>query len=658
MKKLIKLIKSVLKYIFIILITLIYLVLISGSILYYIKRDEIKDINKDISSKIATIDNNTFKRPGPTIIYDKDNKEIIRLSVTDYLYSSYAEIPDLMKFSFIATEDKDFFQNKGISFSGMARAFIVDIKNKGVVSQGGSTITQQLVKNVLLSYEKTIQRKYSEILISLDLTKMYSKEQILEYYINNINYSNGAYSAATASKIYFNKPLQELNLAEITFLTAIPNNPTYYNPLKNYNNVIDRQHLMLYNLRQQNYIDDVQYNAALNTKVVLNYHPHTNPADNYVVSYSIDCATRELMYKNGFRFKYNFSSDDEEKNYDKDYKAKYEEFDRKIREGGYSIYTSFDLNKQAMLQESVDNGLSDFNDVDKKSGLYSMQGAAVCIDNSSGEVTAAVGGRSQKNNNFNRAFLAVRQPGSAIKPILVYGPAFDKGYEPNDIINDQFIPNGPKNAENTFFGPVTIRYATELSLNTVAYQVFTQEGIDYGLSYLYKMNFNHIVKQDRIPIISIGGFTHGATPVEMAGAYSTLARGGSFIEPTCIKKIAKENGDVIYENSHDSEKVYKPESAYNMTDVLKGVLTESYATGYNLGLNNMPSAGKTGTTSESKDGWFAGYTPYMTTVVWVGYDIPTSIESLYGATYPGHIWQNFMNRAHEGLQYKEFELTK
>lgn len=621
-------------------------------------RGQIQTAEKEASDKLQNINENTFKRVSPTIIYDDHGNPITTLSSSSYIYTKYNDIPDLAKEAFIATEDKDFFKNNGISIQGMARALVAYIKNKGKITQGGSTITQQLVKNELLNQDRTWSRKLTEILISLQIGKQYTKEQILEYYLNNINFSNGAYSIASAAHMYFNKTLNELNLAEITFLAAIPNNPTYYNPLKYYNHVIDRQHLMLYNLKAQNYITAEQYQDALNTKVVLNYQANKGIAENYMTSYAIDSAVRALMQSDNFNFQYYFASDKDRSNYEDYYNEVYADYEKKVWTGGYKIYTSFDVNMQNELQASLDNGLANFTATDSKTGLYKMQGAAVCIDNSTGDVIAAVGGRSQYNvkNYFNRAFEAVRQPGSAIKPVLVYAPAFDEGYTPDSTMVDQYIPNGPKNDENTYYGEVTLRYATELSLNTIAYQLLQNETTQYALPYLYKMDFAHIVNEDNSPIIGIGGFTYGVTPVELASAYSTLARGGEFIAPTCITRIEDENQSIIYENPMSRTRIYKEESAYYMTDVLKGVLTKSWATGYGLGLNNMPAAGKTGTTSSSKDGWFAGYTPYYTTVVWNGYDTPTAIPDLYGATYPGHIWQNFMNKANEGLEIKDFDI--
>lgn len=634
------------------------IITICASFLIYF-RGQIQTAEKEASDKLQNINENTFKRVSPTIIYDNQGNPITTLSSSSYIYTKYNDIPDLVKEAFIATEDKDFFKNNGISIQGMARALVSYIENKGKITQGGSTITQQLVKNELLTQDRTWSRKLTEILISVQIGKQYTKEQILEYYLNDINFSNGAYSIASAAHMYFNKTLNELNLAEIAFLAAIPNNPTYYNPLKYYNHVIDRQHLMLFNLKAQNYITDEQYHDALNTKVVLNYQPNKKGiAENYMTSYAIDSAVRALMQSDNFNFQYYFASDKDRSSYEDYYNEVYADYEKKVWAGGYKIYTSFDADMQNELQASLDNGLANFKATDSKTGLYKMQGAAVCIDNSTGQIVAAVGGRSQDNatNYFNRAFQAVRQPGSAIKPVLVYAPAFDEGYTPDSTIVDQYIPNGPKNDENTFFGQVTLRYATELSLNTVAYQLLQKETTQYALPYLYKMDFAHIVNEDNRPIIGIGGFTYGVTPVELASAYSALARGGEFIAPTSITKIEDENQNIIYENPMSRTRIYKEDSAYYMTDVLKGVLTKSWATGYGLGLNNMPAAGKTGTTSSSKDGWFAGYTPYFTTVVWSGYDTPTAISDLYGATYPGHIWQNFMNKASGGLQAKDFDI--
>lgn len=652
-----KLWKNIFRYIFITLISIVFLAIVTGSILVIYFRGPIRTSTNEAYDKLKSINANTFRKVTPTVICDNSDYLIAKLSTTEYIYTKYENIPSSAVHAFIATEDKDFFKNKGISISGMSRALVSYIKNKGEITQGGSTITQQLVKNVLLTQEQTFSRKLTEVFIAVEIEKNYTKEKIMEYYLNNISFSNGAYSIASAAQMYFNKPLKDLNLAEITFLSAIPNNPTYYNPLKNYNNVLERQHLMLYNLKEQNYITEAQYEEALNTKVTLDYHAGEAANENYMTSYSIDCAIRALMEKDNFKFQYNFSSDKERSSYEKNYGDVYAAFSKKVREGGYSIYTSFDINLQNQLQESLDMGLFNFRSIDEKTGLYKMQGAAVCIDNATGLVKAAVGGVSQANvpNYFNRAFQAVRQPGSSIKPVLVYTPAFDKGYDPNSTIVDQYLPEGPKNSENKFFGKVTLRYATELSLNTVAYQLLEKETVDYGLSYLYKMNFAHIVDDDKRPIIAIGGFTYGVTPVELASAYSALARGGEFIAPSSIVKIKDKLGNTVYENPMTRTRVYKAQSAYNMTDVLKGVITKRWSTGKGLALQNMPAAGKTGTTSSSKDGWFAGYTPYLTTAVWIGYDTPTAVKDLYGATYPGHIWQDFMNKANAQLEVRDFE---
>lgn len=330
------------------------IIIICASFLYYY-RDQIQAAEREASEKIAGINDTTFVKVNPTIIYDKNGSQIAMLSSSNYLYTKCSDIPVLVKDSFIATEDKDFYESNGISIRGMARALLSFIENGGKITQGGSTITQQLVKNVLLTEDRTWSRKLTEILIAVQLNKMYTKEQILEFYLNNINLSNRAYSVASAAHTYFKKSLDQLNLTEITFLAAIPNNPTYYNPLTNYNHVIDRQHLILHNLEAQNYISYKQYQDALNTKVVLNYQPDKNIAENYMPSYAVDCAVRALMQNDNFNFQYQFASDKDRNSYEDYYNEVYGDYEKKVITGGYKIYTSFDPNLQNKLQSSLDS---------------------------------------------------------------------------------------------------------------------------------------------------------------------------------------------------------------------------------------------------------------------------------------------------------------
>lgn len=606
----------------------------------------------DATNKVNSISYNTFHGNQTTYLYDSKNTVINKLyGSKNSLYLTSFYIPQAVKNAFISIEDKDYFYHGALSIKANLRVLYSIIKNNGKIMQGGSTITQQLARNVFLNFDKTYKRKLEEIIIAIKLDQKYTKQQILEFYINNINFANNTYGIEAASKRYFNKSCNNLDLSEICFLAAIPNNPTYYNPIKNINNTLKRRDLILLSMRQNNYITDYQYNRAINYKIVLN--PEKYDGNVWVESYAVDSAARVLMKLKGFQFKNTFNTQQNKDSYDKDYSNVYNGCINDIRTNGYKIYTSIDMNKQKLLQDSLDNGLLDFTEQNK--GIYSLQGSAVSIDNNTGYVIAVVGGRTSPQKDYlNRAFQCFRQPGSSFKPLAVYTPAFEKGYADTTIISDHYIDGGPHNDGDIYMGDVSIRTAVQMSLNSVAYQVFNAITPNYGLSFVKSMNFSKIVNEDYTPSAALGGLTYGATPVEMASAYSALARGGDFIGPTCIRSIVDSQGQTIYENSLGKRRVYTYDASYLMTDILKGTLENDWGTAYNVRLNGITSAAKTGTTSDQKDGWLCGYSAYYTTVVWVGYDIPKYVDNLYGGTYPGQIWHNYMQQVHSGLQDKDF----
>lgn len=587
-------------------------------------------------------------------MYDSNNNVINNLyGSKNSIYLAYSNIPQDVKNAFVSIEDKDYFKHGAFSIKANFRVLYSIIKNKGKITQGGSTITQQLARNIFLNFDKTYKRKVEEILISIKLDQKYTKEQILEFYINNINFANSTYGVEAASKRYFNKSCNKLNLSEICFLASIPNDPTYYDPIKNINNTLKRRNLILSSMKENNYITDAQYNTAINYKIVLN--PEKYNGNVWVESYALDNAAKVLMKLKGFQFKDTFSTQQDKDEYDKDYSDVYNGCINDIRENGYKIYTYIDINKQKLLQDSLDNELSGFNE--QNSGVYSLQGSAVSIDNNTGAVIAIVGGRtSPKKDYLNRAFQAFRQPGSSFKPLAVYTPAFEKGYTDATIINDHYIEGGPHNDGDIYMGDISIRKAVQMSLNSVAHQVFEAITPNYGLSFIKKMDFSKIVKEDYTLSAALGGLTYGVTPVEMASGYSTLARVGEFIDPTCIRSIINNQGKIIYQNKMEKRRVYEEYASYLMTDILKGTLEDTWGTAYNVRLDGITSAAKTGTTNDQKDGWLCGYSPYYTTVVWVGYDTPKYVYNLYGGTYPGEIWHNYMQQVHEGLENKDFNM--
>lgn len=633
------------------------LIVTTVGITYGTHKKEIDSILSDVNQKKQLINDLTFERKGYTTIYDKNNKVVSKLISKNYVYTPLKNISNNAESAFIAVEDKDFRKHGAISIKGSTRAFIQVMRHKGEAIQGGSTITQQLVKNVFLSNKKSLDRKIEEALIAMDIEHKYSKDKILESYLNNVYFGRGNYGIETAAKGYFQKDIKDLTLSETAFLAAIPNNPSKYDPINNKSNTLERRNLILKAMLEQKYIDKIQYDSAVKEEIVLNPLSLPVAKDDYVTSFAIDNAAKDLMKYDGFQFKYKFKDDADKAKYQKKYSYMYSDYDKRIRAGGYSIYTSIDMSKQKQLQDSIDSGLSTFTGKDSKTNKYNVQGAAVSIDNSTGYVAAIVGGRGT-DDEFNRAFLAYRQPGSAIKPVLVYAPAFDNKYHPLSRVTDQYIPGGPQNDEHSYFGSVTLRYATEMSLNTIPYILMTRLGANKLMPYLLNMHFTGICKEDYNSISAIGGFTKGVSPVEMAGAYSTLEHDGEYTETTCIKKMTYQDGAIIVKDQKtlDRNKVYTKESAYMMTDILKGVLSKDYATGHELALaNGQIAAGKTGTTSNNKDGWFCGYTKYYTTVVWVGADMPEEINNLYGAVYPGQIWKDYMDKIHQNLKPQDFE---
>ena len=491
-----------------------------------------------------------------------------------------------------------------------------------------------------------------EIFIATELEKKYTKDEILEFYLNNIYFGNGYYGIQAASRGYFDTDVSFLSLSQMAYLCAIPNNPTMYNPYKNPDNTLGRRDRILKNMYEDGKISRREYKDARQETIVLSTAEPTKRYD-AVETYACYCATRALMEQQGFEFRTDFSSEEDRKTYEDAYQEQYKTCEQSLYTGGYRIYTSIDLNMEEQLQNAVDEKLQDFTDVNEE-GIYTLQSAAVCIDNETGFVKAIVGGRSQEYDGhmLNRAYQSYRQPGSAIKPLIVYTPALERGYTPDTVVEDAPIEDGPENASGRYLGSVTLRYAVENSINTVAWNLLEEMTPVTGISYLKEMNFAKLSPEDERPAASLGGFTNGVSPVEMAAAYATIENDGKYREPTCIVEIQDADGNAIYQKIVDEKQVYKTNAARWMTNILEGVLTQGTAKG--MALSETASAAKTGTTNSNKDGWFAGYTKYYTTSVWVGYDIPAELPGLTGASYPGEIWYDYMENLHKELPYADF----
>lgn len=618
--------------------------------------DKIKSIVNEGYNIADTITEKSFNTRKPTQFYDKNGDLIKEFTTAEYDYITKEEINPYVFEAFISIEDERFYDHGAIDVQGILRAVMRLVQSKGDVVQGGSTITQQLAKNVFLTTDRTMWRKISEMIIAHDIENKFSKDDILEFYVNNIYFANGCYSVETASQYYFQKTTKELSISEVALLAGIPNNPTYYNPVKNLNNAIDRRNVILGKMLELEKITQTQYDEAIKEKVELNIKPIEVSSENdYALDFAIYNATRELMKNDGFIFRYSFTDNEDRTNYFEEYNEEYAEMQKKLLAGRYVVETSIDKEKQAMLQAQVDQVLSKYTDTNDDTGLYKKQASSVLIDNETGEVQAIVGGRTQDGNTFNRAYLGVRQPGSTIKPLVAYTPAFEGKYIPSSTYNDAPIPNGPQNDDYSYRGQVSLKYAVDISINTIPFRLI-QNDVQGSLQYLKNMEFKYITPDDNTSIVALGGFTKGTTVVEMASGYSTLARNGEFISPTNVRKITDQVLDqTVYENKHESTKVYDSGASYLMVDVLKSVLSEPYSTGYKVAMNNYPyQMGKTGTTDKSKDCWFVGSTPYYSCAVWVGDDIPAP-QNMFGANEPGTIWKGFMEQIHEGLDVIDFE---
>lgn len=636
-------------------IQLVLLVLVLTAAAYYFYGGygkQVEELKQEAVRLVRQSDVDTFKANQTSIVYASDGSVISTLKgEKDSYYVSIEEMPVDAVTAIVSIEDKKFFRHHGIDYRALLRAVKAMVQN-GEVKQGGSTITMQLARNIFLSQEKTWQRKVEEMYIATELENKYSKDQILEFYLNNIYFGNGYYGIQSAARGYFDRDVESLSLSQIAFLCAIPNNPTLYDPVTNKDNTVSRRDRILKNMLDDGKISQMDYAQAVAEQITLN-RPQALAKNDYVETYTYYCATRALMEQQGFVFHEDFKTDEEQQAYEDTYSALYSECQKKLYTGGYRIYTSIDLSMQDGLQQSVNDTLSGYTGVNDE-GVYELQASAVCIDNDNGYVRAIVGGRSQEFPGYtlNRAYQSFRQPGSAIKPLTVYTPSFEQNYTPDSIVTDEPIEDGPRNANGTYLGEITVRTAVEKSVNTIAWKLYDQLTPDKGLSYLKAMNFSRISPSDYRLATALGGFTNGVSALEMASGFATIENDGYYRTPTCIVKIEDGNGTVLYDSGQNPVLIYKKNAARMMTDVLKGVITNG--TGKGLDLGDMPCAGKTGTTNDQKDGWFVGYTRYYTTSVWVGYDMPKKLQGLMGNTYPGKIWQSFMSKAHEGLEPLEF----
>lgn len=525
------------------------------------------------------------------------------------------KVPQNLQNAFIAAEDNRFYEHIGIDPIGIFRAIFANLTNRGI-AQGGSTITQQLAKNAFLSQEQTLKRKIQEAMLALEIEHKYSKKEILEMYMNQIYFGQGAYGIQTAAKTYFNKDVNELTLTQCAMLAGLPKSPNYYSPFNNLNEAKKRKNVVLDQMVKYGYVSAAEAEDAKNQDLGLSKSHQSKEADEYASF--IDYVSQQVAKKYG---------DD----------ALYKE--------GLKIYTTMDVDKQHAAVRAMRNLPNNYTD---ENGLTQPQAAIVSIDPKTGHILAMVGGRGQ--DSFNRASMAVRQPGSAFKP-FVYLTALQHDMTPDTTMDDQPVTYGswsPKNAGGSYSGTMALSDALAHSVNTIAVQLADKVGTKNIIANAKKMGITTLDAKDDNLAMALGGLTKGVTPLEMASAYGTFANKGVHVKPTAIVKILDRNGNVLedastLEKEETKTRVMSEREAYEMTTMLEGVIDHGTGTAAAIG---RPAASKTGTTDDNKDAWFVGYTPDIVTAVWIGDDTGShSLGEIYGGTIPAEIWKDYMSSA-------------
>ncbi len=638
------------KYKLILILTILFsMTLVGGS--FYTKKliEELPSIS-DLENYTPSI---------VTKIFDRNGRVISELFVERRVLVPLKEIPVDLQNAFISIEDNHFYEHWGISTKGILRAFIKNMLN-GRAVQGGSTITQQLSKTIFLTSERTISRKIKEFLLTIQLEREYTKEEILQLYINQIYFGAGGYGAESASKIYFGKSVRDLTLAEAALIAGLPKAPNYYSPLKNPERAKKRRAIVLSRMRELGYITKEQEAQANEVPVPTEKHIEEQNSGHYFIEY-----LRILLEP-----KYGVNI---------------------LHKGGLKIYTTLDIKMQEIAEKTLSEALEKF-DKDRlaffekeKIEPKKVQGAIMAIDPATGAIRVMVGGRDFNETKFNRAVQAKRQAGSAFKT-FVYTAAIDtKKMTPATVLEDKqmvYVFDGtkwnlvsrnlsyveklaekmniedvidpmkvwyPVNYGGRYRDTVLLREALARSINTCAIEVVDKVGPNVVIDYARKMG----IQSPLTNTLSLALGSSDVTLQEMVSAFGTLASGGVKTEPYFITKVIDKDGRVLESNLPMEKEVLSPQTSFIMTNLLKGAIEKG--SGYAARQLGRPCAGKTGTSNDSVDAWFVGYTTQMVAGVWVGYDDRTTLgQKVTGGSLACPIWTKFMKESLEGYPVVDF----
>jgi penicillin-binding protein 1A len=643
----------------------------------------------------------------PTKLYDCNGKLISQFYIEQRYLVPLNDIPPQLIDATLAIEDKRFYQHWGLDPIRIVKAIWVNITSLSI-KEGASTLTQQLARNLFLTYEKTFSRKIKEMILAVQIEQRYTKEEILQFYFNQIHYGHGAYGAEAAARVYFDKHVGELTLDECAILAAIPKNYSLYSPFINPEKSKERRDLVLHLMREQNKITEEEYQEAVSEEIDVFYEKRVDKAP-YFTEYVRRQLEREFgssaVYRGGLEV-YTTLDLDMQESAEKWVKWGLEKANDKFNKKPKPFDENLTFNevknqmivtgKVVMMDKSqvrldMGGGISGYLDIspqnwtfdfepeekisvgkeipvkiismnsDKKTMrvIYEeypyVQGSLLCVDYHTGEIKAMVGGYDFDESSFNRAYQSKRQPGSSFK-IFVYTAAFDNGFTPADIIMDApFAIEGPglrwkpHNYSYSYSGPMTIRKAVEKSINIVAAKIIDMVGIETVMDYAYRMG----IKSELVPVYSLSLGSSDVTLLDMVTGVSTLANYGVRIDPYSIKYILDRNGNKIKETIPYQEEVLEEGTCSVMIDVLQGAVESGTAAlTKNYGYNGV-AAGKTGTTNRAADAWYVGFTSELICGVWVGMDDHSSIGyNATGATEAVPIWAKFMKEV-VGDEYPE-----
>lgn len=612
------------------LILLILVILTAGGIALYISSLDISKLQTPLSQ--------------PSYLYDQKGTPISQLSSSRIEPVSGKQIPLIMKQAIIAVEDRRYYEHKGVDLRSITRAIYQDFRS-GDFSEGGSTITQQLAKNFFIapnkSPDKTLTRKLKEAAYALKIETVLNKDEILTAYLNQIYFGEGRWGLQNAAQLYFGKNAEKLTLEEASLLAGMVKAPTTYSPLSNKQKSLERRNVVLSLMKEQNYITSANYEKAIGQPIVLKKGSLSDLSGQYAPY--VDYVVEEAIQRTGFT-------------------------EEQILNGGLQIYTQMDPS----VQKAAEDVYKDSSFFPSGKADQIVQSGVVILDQSTGGIKGLVGYRGERVafRGFNYATQLKRAPGSSLKPLSVYGPALEKGYNSNSQVSDYPLNikgYTPTDYDNLNRGYVTIQEAISNSWNIPAVWLLNEIGVESGVDFVERSGIPLEEKDHGLPL-ALGGLTKGVSPLQMAQAYGLFANHGIMNKAYAIRKITTKEGDVLFQAQTDAVRVTTPSVAYRMTLMLQDVVTNG--TGKNADLGR-PTAGKTGSveldgdefsaiTKGEKDVWFVGYTPELTAAVWMGYDKtdPTHYLTTAGGSEPAVVFHEILSRALKSTPVAPFEIPQ